>query len=401
LLFQNWYNPFSPYLTAAINLIVLFALGVSSHPSNRLAPIALQVLVANFVIALWTILVFITQSSSEEIILLKYARNFSSTLLIAAIGLYFRPRTALLVQAAAAVFMVHVVLIGLQFLIPGLDQLTAQIFGFTRDVEIIAELQGRKLGATGGYDTASEFSIAAAVFCYLAHHHLKSNIYLLLSVLGFMATLASSRVGIFAGTTIFIIVAVHKFVKSGNFVRLAAIPGCLFGSYYLVNWMVPFVAKSLGIEGYRSTEHSAATVFEGYGGGGTFEALTSSHLDALNLPLAELLVGLGKDPNMYVGFESDIGYVKQIYHIGIIGTFAVLILYWLIWRRAVIGTKLRDPDVPTVVISQFLVFYIPLDLLMNYKALVTYSRGSYELVIIMALWTYNRADRKLLTAHVR
>ena len=87
---------------------------------------------------------------------------------------------------------------------------------------------------------------------------------------------------------------------------------------------------------------------------------------------------------------TDIGYVKLIYHVGIVGTLVILFvhLYMLVVTRKFMRESPHDLD--RVLIARFLFILIAISLAFNYKSLELHSRGIgdfiYMLFLFLASW---------------
>ncbi len=134
----------------------------------------------------------------------------------------------------------------------------------------------------------------------------------------------------------------------------------------------------------------ASPVLSEYGTTGTVNHLFGSHLLMLfELNNLEYIFGKGVDPD-----GTDIGYVKLIFHIGVIGTLAITFLYILAF------VNIKKMDAPlctrTMIIRKFFLIFIILTFFMNYKSLELYSRGSTELFVIIYVFLVSSIRSKLL-----
>jgi hypothetical protein len=385
-LFQNLYNPVSAYATAVVNCTLLAALALSSRGTLYRIPIARVVVGLSALVLLWVMFMSIMRSVGESAVLLKYARNVVSGLFAAGICARLRATPSTFLNVLGGVLLFHVLATGCQWWFPSLDEPMAAIFGFTREIEILSSFTSRKLGASSGYDSASEFSVALLILSCLSYNQKRSVIKLVCIGASFAACFAASRLGMVFGLIVMLLFTVSQFKRLSVFGILGMIPLCVSVIYFTSIWVFPLISRSLGFEQAYSDRVSALDSLDGYGTGGTFEALTTVHLDPLQVPFEDLIFGYAVDPNKVPGRETDIGYVKLIYHIGVIGLLVVVLIYATLVVKLLTYRSLTKEGSDSRTILNFVLFFIILDALMNYKALVLYSRGSYEIVIIICFY---------------
>lgn len=389
--FQNLFNAFSPYVTLAINLILAFALLIRRQ-GRCVIPAPLVILTALAVLG-WLFLIAIFRGEAETQVLLKYLRVAINVTLFALIFGTRLVRAAALIKAINFALAFHVLLVMLQIAVPDLTHTTAPIFGFEREITILDEYTLRKLGASSSYDTASLMSVAALLFFYLQFSQGKGNRYLMLSAIAFLATLMSSRTGIALSMLIVAVIGMRTVFKASLLWKSIAAVGiaALFVLAYL--FVYPLLLHSLGISELQSDEVSLVFAAADYGTTGTLDALTDEHLQPLDQPLVDLFFGYGFDPNT-VGRFTDIGYVKFVYHVGIVGTLIILFthLYMLTVAHKCTPTVLRDPD--RALIGRFSFLLIAIGIAFNYKSLELHSRGIgdfiFMLFLFLASWRMSR-----------
>lgn len=383
LVFQNLFNTFSPYLTLAINIAVVLSL-LARRQLRYVAPTPV-VIGSVYAVLTWMLVVTVYRGDAESQIVLKY---FRVTLAVTVFALIFgscRVPASSVVKAINAALGFHVLLVMLQIALPDLTNVTAPVFGFEREITILEEYALRKLGASSSYDTASLLSVAALLFFHLQFTQGKGSKYLLMTIVAFVATLMSSRTGIALSLLIVTMLALRAILRAnliGKLVASLGIAGLMAAAYMLI---YPLLLHTLGFSELQPDEASLVFAAADYGTTGTLEALTADHLQPLDLPLLDLLVGFAVDPNT-ISRYSDIGYVKLIYHVGIVGTLVVLFvhLYMLVVTRTFVRTSWRDPD--RTLIARFLFVLIAIGLAFNYKSLELHSRGIGDFIYMLFLF---------------
>lgn len=387
LVFQNLFNAFSPYLTLAINITVVISLLVR-HRLRYVASVPV-VIAGVYAVLAWMLLVTIYRGDAETQIVLKYFRVTVTVSLFALIFGNCRIPASSVVKAINLALGFHVVLVMLQIVFPDLTNTTAPIFGFEREITILEEYTLRKLGASSSYDTASLLSVAALLFFHLQFTQGKDSSYLLMTAVAFVATLMSSRTGMVLSLLIVTVLSLSAILRARLIWKLVAslcIAGLMVSAYFLI---YPLLLHTLGIAELQPDEASLVFAAADYGSTGTLDALTEDHLKPLDQPLPDLLVGFAVDPNTIAKY-TDIGYVKLIYHVGIVGTLVILFvhLYMLAITRTFMRASSHDPN--RALIARFLFLLIAIGLAFNYKSLELHSRGIGDFIYILFLFLASR-----------
>ena len=402
LVFQNLFNAFSPYLTLAINIIAVISLLIQ-HRLRYVAPVPV-VIAGVYVVLAWMLLVTIYRGGDAETqIFLKY---FRVTVTVSLFALIFGncPIPALsLVKAINFALGFHVLLVMLQIAFPDLTNTTAPVFGFEREITILEEYSLRKLGASSSYDTAALLSVAALLFFHLQFAQGKGSLYLLMAAVAFVAALMSSRTGMALSVLIVSVLSLRAILRAPLIWKLVAslcIAGLMVSAYFLI---YPLLLHTLGISELQPDEASLVFAAADYGSTGTLDALTEDHLKPLDQPLSDLLIGFAVDPNTIARY-TDIGYVKLIYHVGIVGTLVILFvhLYMLVGTRRFMRASEHDCD--RQMIARFLFVFIAIGLAFNYKSLELHSRGTGDFIYMLFLFLASRRglrDRLGNPSHTR
>lgn len=378
--FVNYYNPISVYLTLIVN-IVLFLL-FSFYNGNMIIRFNRYIIVFTFLILIWAMLIMVVRSNIDTQVLGKYLRVTVSTLLIMAICSASRATIKQLIDVLTVIFLIHIISIGMQSVFPQLDIPMANLFGFKRELTIISEYTTRKMGCSSSYDTAALISVISMVFFFLQYVVRNKSIYLLLMFLSFLSCTRSSRTGMVLGIFFFVVLLIVLFFKLKGKKRLVLILSLLCGITFSVYVILPVLFYSTGLFLLKPEDNNSIISTSDYTTG-TVIGLMSTHLDAMKIPIFDLIIGFGIDPNTVPGKNTDIGYVKLIYHVGIIGLLLILLLYLYIFRQAVITKKKSDTQSNEFALSSFLILYVLLIMVMNYKSLEMYSRGSHDLLLII------------------
>lgn len=389
LICQNLFNTFSPYLTLAINASVV-AILLTRHQLRCVIP-APVVISSVYAVLIWMLVVVAFRGEADTQIVFKY---FRTTLAVSTLALIFGSRcfpASSIIKAINLAFGLHVLLVMLQIAFPDLTAITAPIFGFEREITIVEQYTMRKLGATSSYDTASLLSVVALLFFYQQFTQGKGRRYLLMAAVAFVATFMSSRTGMAMSlllVSVLFVLALLRAKLAWKLVASTGIAALAVAAYFLI---YPLLLQTLGLSELQSDDVSFAFAATDYGTTGTLEALTEDHLKPLDQPLSDLLIGFAVDPNA-IGRETDIGYVKFIYHVGIVGTLVVLFVHFYMlvatsrFVHASMRDRDRDRDHDRTSIARLLFALIAISLVFNYKSLEIHSRGTGDFIYMLFLF---------------
>jgi hypothetical protein len=259
----------------------------------------------------------------------------------------------------------------------------AKIFGFERESDIITSFSIRKLGFSSSYDTSGYLCVASMIYFLILFTYKKKKLDLIFSLFSLIASLRTSRTAMILGTLFFLIYFLTYFFKSKGFYRIYAFISLTVLLYLFLYFVLPIMLGSTEFLIDYISNDSDINYSNDYSSG-SFTGLTGSHLDPLSAPFFDLLLGYGIDPNQ-IGKGTDIGYIKILYHIGIVGLLIILILYaYFLYTLNKIRMKCNKL-LNYKILTTFLISFILLLLLINYKSLELYSRGSHDFLIIIFL----------------
>jgi hypothetical protein len=383
LVFQNLFNAGSAYITFGLNACAAIALSLGNR--GRIIVPNGNILAALLALLVWLLIIAVYRGEIENQILLKYTRSALNITLLAVIIGTTNISAKLLIKAFSISLGFHVLLVIAQLIFPNLSFITAPIFGFEREATILEQYTLRKLGASSSYDTASLLSVVSIIFFYFKYKNKSSTISLLMIAASFLASLLSSRTGIAFSVITMSIIFLQSMVRAKGFYKLFLIS--VFSGVALITYitLLPIVLHTLGFSPTSQSASSELISQSDYGTTGTLDALTNEHLQPLDQPLRDLAIGYAIDPNSINRF-TDIGYVKLIYHVGIIGTFFLILihLYMFTQMRRYSRSKFLSKD-ERLLTSMGSIIIILL-LAFNYKSLSLYSRGMGDLIFFIFIY---------------
>lgn len=198
-----------------------------------------------------------------------------------------------------------------------------------------------------------------------------------------MSTMRTSRTGMLIGVIIFIIVSLYLFLFKKQRSFFSTLLFMAAGVYFLYAVVLPIIASTtdsfLSETSFNRLDNSNRDYTEGTVSG----LLTGSHTTAIKeISNIDLIVGRGIDPNQIYNMATDIGYIKLIYHIGIVGLFSIFVLYFKLFRKCFSLLK-ENINIEEKIISSFISWFIIILIIFNYKSLEIYSRGTNDLLLML------------------
>lgn len=380
-IFINLYNPYSVYLTFALNIAFILFTSVQANSEIRFNN---TILILTFFILLWALFMMTIHSSFNIYVWGKYFRALISTISIMVVCSQMRVSLTKLIEILSYVLLSHIVAIIIQIIFPSVRIPMAIFFGFERETTIITSLLTRKLGLSSSYDTASLFSVSTMIFFLLLYSARKKRIYIFFSLLSFFASLQSSRVGMLIAITFLLLYFIGLSFNTDGKQRFLYVLLLLFSTAVLFIVILPIISSTSNLFFYESN-YNFSFISESDYTTGTAKALLfgGSHWDPLFFEFFDLIFGFGKDPTSSFGGRTDIGYVKIIYHVGIIGLIIVCLIYFYIFNKA---RKIRKNSIKNsdeYIMATFILIFIIVLLFFNFKSLEMYSRGNHDLLLIV------------------
>jgi hypothetical protein len=373
------FNPFSIYISLLLFIGILTIYSSLNKMAVAITFESINLLLASFALIIAACVATIYSGNIDSYVILKYIRSSLYVFLFIIFVALANLDAKKIIDALSYCLIFHVVLVILQTIKPEIYHITSLVFGSidANNSDFLSEYSSRKPGATSSFDTASILSLASLLLHYLKYKYSGNRYYILAIILSFIAALLSSRLGILISMTMMCLMllgAVFRRIPSRTLIKLT--------SFLLVAFIIFILATIDEDPIYYLMAAQILFIGEnaGYGTYGTYELLTGAFLEPLKVPLNNLIIGYGVDPGNFGTLPSDLGYVKQIYHVGIAGALLIIALHLYIllhFLRARKGAN-RFYD---VVFYDFFAYLVVILLLFNYKSLEIYSRGIGDIVL--------------------
>lgn len=391
----NFLNPISPILTIIIDLAIMTLAVKGGKIGGKLLS---TIITIGFVIWLWSLFVMIINDNQNTYIFFKYLRMpiMAFVIYTCITKLDFNSDTVL--KALYYLCVLNVISIWVELYIPGTRDIIAKVLNISR-MEAASFFDSRVLGIAGSFEFCSIMCILLMILSYVRYINKNTLLDLIVILVAFASMIYVSRTGMLIGAGVLLYMLFGLFRKSKSYHKVVVGAFSFSIVFVAVAIMLPILINSSGL--FEETFETAYALDLGTGyGSGTAGELTkgsSSHMNILRAPLTELFIGYGINSEDYTGknIATDIGYLEFICHIGIVGLFLVILLHLYILRHIVImNKKIRcNPNLDGVFrINRVTIMFLAVLFVFNYKLMLLYSRGTFELLLILLF-----SSEKLLT----
>ncbi len=380
--FLNLYGPLSTNITFVFN--VMFFLYVFSVSKSFTIEMGWYRTIS-FILLLLSIFALLTtrDPKTDYTVVGTYLRLLVTCLTFPSIIFFFLKKKVAVINVLSLTLFMHCVAVLLQMANPSLEEYNSILFRYERnDVELI-DYTYRHLGLAGGYDLAGLYAVLSTVMALEIYLVTLKRFYFIIFLISFVASLFTSRTGM---SVCLISCVLCLFINKMGLMRKFSITGLfVFGAVILVAiyFILPIILPAFDIS-YGST----AINVEGQYSERTSYYLYNDHLEPLAyLNVKELLLGYGcgvRNTNKLMA-GSDIGYIKQIYQVGLVGVFLIVFFCYKCAKSTNTRYK-KYRNIPNMILGRQLMWLLfAIYLIFNCKNHLMYAVCSFE-VFLMVYW---------------
>lgn len=348
------------------------------------------------VILIYATVVFLLGEGSDYILLLRYFRALLSTIMLGLVFYNIRLKPNALLDTIIIVLMFNAAAIFFQVIFPDIQKYLSEIYGFTKSIRNF-----RAFGLTAGYDTAGFLCVIGAVITSVSAYYKDKYIrYLLLLLFFASAAFFTSRTSIgFIILVLLIVVLVFMLKHRVNYqkvflLKISALITLILVIFAVIYYVLPLFLSTFSVPGLElSSSAVSASKYTRYFAN-TYLAVWKDNAFDLPTGVLKILFGNGVDPTF-----SDVGYIRLIFSVGVIGLLLIISSYaFLLFRVNKLkntlnkGSMSGDIGRNRVLILSFMVIVL-LICFFNFKNLYFYTRAYHELVVILFFGIL--ANRKL------
>lgn len=393
-IFFNFLNPISPVLTIIIDVLIMMMAAKSEVVGGRMLS---RIVVFCSVIWLWSLIVMLINNNLNTYIFFKYLRMPIMAIIISTCVSKLKFNSDIVLKSLYYLCLVNVLSIWIELYFPSTRDLIAKVLNISR-VDAASFFENRVMGIAGSFESCSIMCILIMIIAYIKYQNKNSLIDLLVIFVAFASMIFVSRTGMLIGAFILIYMLFGLFKASKSYHKIIVGSFAFSIVFVTVAIMLPILINSSGLFEEAFETGYALELGEGFGSGtaGELTKGSSSHMNILKAPISELILGYGINSEDFAGknIATDIGYLEFICHIGIIGLALVIILHLFIMKYIISSNKRirRINNMSGVLsINRVNLMYLVVLFVFNYKLMLLFSRGTFELLLILLF-----ASEKLL-----
>lgn len=332
-------------------LFVLFSTSVITYGNKYIR----NIIICAFFLGLYTVIVCFVNGSDSIYTIGKPLRFVFTLIVFAFLSTRFaKYSNKEIIIALVLALIIHLAFVYTEFFIPILKPV---LFSYLdSEKEDILNFPLRAFGLCSSFDGAGLILCVFQALLWLLSLKEKSAFIFFLCLISFVGCFLVSRTSMLI-STIFMVLIIFSFAKRNKkLLFLYIIPVFIIGGYYVYGLASDILSTSIIEESYRTESAEKLT--------GEMLYLPDSFLG--------VLFGTGDRTD-----DSDIGYINQIFMVGIVGMLWILSLYYQTF------VAIRKMRVQFKYESWFLIIILVLLLVYNYKLSFLYSRSVSDVYFLL------------------
>jgi len=375
--FLNLYGPLSTNITLVFNVLLFILVGRSRIIVEKYYLIFPITLVILSIAALF----FSRDPFKDYSVIGVYARMLVNCVTFPSIISYFYAKKTNFLDIIILSLLLHCIMVLIQMPFPELQDINGLLFRFERDQEILADLTLRRLGLAGGFDQSALFAIVSTVLSIELYYLTYKRKYVVFTLISFISSLFTSRTGMVGAVSVILVCMLLNGNGKKHTVRMAPIFIASILTLAIIYFILPIILRDNGYDSSFTTSYGENTSTYLFG-------IQLSPLEYLNIREWIMGYGCGVRKAMWLYGSSDIGYVKQIYQVGITGILLMLYFCFLMAKMTYKRyKKIKDNRIMKIG-NQLMWIVIILFFVLNYKNHLLYNICSFEIVVIVYLYLY-------------
>lgn len=340
-------------------------------------------------VAFYSILVVSVNNMEDIQPILRIFRALASTTLLGLVFYNLSTNGVLspikIINVLIAVLLVNAVVVVVSIIMPDIKAYLAELYGFDkRFVDL------RSFGLTAGYDTAGYLCVIGAILSFIGAYYRAAVRYSLIGLVFVAATVFTSRSSMLLAIILMAGVCAVYILNGRWSLKVISLGYIAVGVSVAIYYVAPLILLTfeLGIlqeSNIDYTSNYAETDLSSW-----YEAMWALPEDPVSV-----LFGTGKNVE-----TSDVGYVKLIYMIGVVGLLLVNLIYVYMFYVVKVLNHLAKSgtiqmDIGGRILAHSLMAIIFLMFIVNIKNLYFLTRGYHELIVIMFFFVVGLTKRRL------
>lgn len=351
----------------SISLGVEFAVCVFLLPAPSRAPYGNKtirnIIISSILLGMYTMMICLINVSDSLYALGKPLRFIFTVVVFAYLSTRFaKYNTKEIVAALVLALLIHLAFVYIEFFMPSVK--TIVLACLDTEKEDIINLPLRAFGLCSSFDGAGLVLCVLQALLWMLSLQKKSALLFILCLLSYVGCFLVSRTSMLV-STVFMMLIIISFAKNNKkFLFLFVVPVFIIGGFYVYDLAKDILSENVIEQSYR-IESS--------------EKLTG---EMLYLPDSAFgtLFGTGDRSEF-----SDIGYINQIFMVGIFGLLWILSIYY---QTYIAVRKMRYQYKYE---SWFLIIMLVLLLAFNYKLSFLYSRSVSDVYVLLVFIMLRKA----------
>lgn len=341
-------------------------------------------------LAIYSVIISYVNGFPDNYVVLRLIRCLITSFCTGLFIINYPLKSEFIIKVISNTIGVHAIFIILQIIFPQLQTAMMALTGFDKSIFML-----RAFGLSAGFDSAGYLCIIGLFISIYSLIYNKVSISSILYIYLFVLA------GVFTGRSVMVIMILVVillnlyFLIKGKFLyKLFAIGNFGVGGYLAFTFIVPLLVATLPFLKDQNLI-SIATNDRDYSqsfASGSGDTLTEMFF--IPKSIVGILFGDAVNP-----LDSDVGYIKLIFMIGVIGLLLTVFVYIFMFIKAIIlrATIKNSTDVCDRIIYNSLISLIVCLFIFNIKTLYFMSRNFHEITLILFLTFLNthKIDQKV------
>ena len=364
----NIFNPFNSIIAPIVNLFILFLITTRKGELLAFSNFQKYLIKYSSLLLLLSVLISLANLTFDPYVLGKFLRSLINTILLCLIinNLNFKKNNY--INSLVLVFFLNTLAVIIQYYFPQTKLNFALFSDFNKNLD-----QLRSFGLFSSYDATGLLTCISMLSVWCLYRYSKKIIYLLLFITFFLSSIYISRITMLVASFIFLC-CVFDYLRKNNFFSIKIIfllTILIYLGNYVFNQIYTIIFKSIVGDSLVNKTYSSSS-----------GDILMNEMVYFPDSLFNLFMGTGVSAD-----GSDIGYVKIIFMIGIFGLFLIVKYYYQTHKKLmrIIKQKFSSHDLQFRSLKFFLVGFIVINFIFNFKLLLIYSRGFHELYLLLIL----------------
>lgn len=371
----NLYSPYSVLTPLLFNLMLVVFFMFFSKGRPQISKFEIQLISFALIPLIWIVVVSGFHWGFDSYAVGRFFRGLTNLILVSVIIKNLRFNQKQILYAIGFTLLFNVIAVYVQTLVPSTKPLFQSISGYEKTLFDL-----RAFGLFSSYDSAGFCACLCIVFWGLMYIAKKNIVYIAFSFLPLVACLMISRFSMLVAALCFLVIGSVMLRRTKPIYAISIfLPIALVVGYYFYDQAWFIIEASISGDKALTSSYSSSS-----------SSVLLDNMIFFPDNIVSLFFGEGIDPTL-----SDIGYIKLIFMVGVLGTLFICWTYFYVFKylkkRYHRNLFVTDND---KMMYQFICAFIVLLFVFNSKLLFFYGRGFHDLFIILVFAFYKTTYQK-------